>query len=211
MKQATKKSKNGKSLKNLHIDIPNERAKATGIIPVSTEEREKINQRANEKIIFSFKFIDLENELFNLGSMEKRKVPICSEWFITLIETLREISALTPNELKLEQRNHYDYHPHEWEKVSAKFNFDDEFLEQVEGVQFRISSSKGRVHGFMIGNRFYIVWLDPYHNMYPDDRFGGIKYYEKPKTCFEKLTDEILELKKENKELIEMLDKETSS
>ena len=211
MKQATKKSKKGKSLKSLQIDIPTGKAKATGINPVTEEERKKLQERANEKIIFSFKFIDLKNELFNLGTMEKRKVPICSEWFITLIETLKEISTLTPDELRTKQRNHYDYHPHDWDKVSAKFNFSDEFLEQVEGVQFRLSSSIGRVHGFMIGNRFYIVWLDPHHNMNPDDRFGGIKHYQKPQTCFEKLNEEVLKLKKENKELMEILDEATKS
>lgn len=211
MKSETKKDKVKKSLRNVQVEIPKEKPKASGITPVSQEERIEINKRTNEKIIFSFSFLDMEHELFNLGSMEKRKVPICSEWFVTLIQTLNEISKLTPNELKTSQRNHYDFHPHEWEKVSAKFNFNNEFLEQVDGVQFRLSLSKGRVHGFMIGNRFYIVWLDPYHNMNPDDRHGGLKYYEKPKTCFEKLTDEILSLKKENQELMKILDEKTST
>ncbi len=204
MTTTTKKSK--KSLKDIKIEIPKDsKAKATGLTPVSAEERQKINERNNEKIIFSFNFLDLNDELFNLGSMKGRSIPICSEWFITLLETLREISKLKPNEFR-SQRQHYDFHPHDWSKVSKKFNFSKEFLEQVDGVQFRLSSSKGRVHGFMIGNRFYVVWLDPHHNLNPDDRYGGIKYYQKPKDCFETLSEENIKLKNENALLLEMLE-----
>ena len=204
MTTTTKKSK--KSLKDIKIEIPKDsKAKATGLTPVSVEERQKINERNNEKIIFSFNFLDLNDELFNLGSMKGRSIPICSEWFITLLETLREISKLKPNEFR-SQRQHYDFHQHDWSKVSKKFNFSKEFLEQVDGVQFRLSSSKGRVHGFMIGNRFYVVWLDPHHNLNPDDRYGGIKYYQKPKDCFETLSEENIKLKNENALLLEMLE-----
>lgn len=209
MNSSTKKKNRKPNLNKIEIKIPQDE-KVKKVIPVSIEERNRLYERANEKIIFSFNFWDRDNELFNLGSMEKRKVAICAEWFITFIDTLKEISKLTPNELKQEYRNHYDYHHHDWNKVKAKFNFDDNFLSQIDGVQFRLSASKGRVHGFMIGNRFYIVWLDPYHNLNPDDRFGGIKYYEKPETCFEKINRENIKLKKENAELIKMLDEATS-
>ncbi len=192
------------------VEMPkNVKTKTSGIIPVSKDERESINERANEKVIFSFNFLDLEDELFNLGTMKKRSVPICSEWFMTLLETLKEISNLKPNELK-NQKQHYDYHSHDWNNVTKKFNFSNDFLEQVDGVQFRLSSSKGRVHGFMIGNRFYIVWLDPHHNLYPNERYGGTKYYEKPKTCFEKLSEENVRLTIENNDLMKLLDGITS-
>lgn len=210
MKSSTKKINVKKSLSQINIEIPNGKTKAKGIIPVSAEDRTRLSERANEKIIFSFNFLDLDNQLFNLGSMEKRKVPICSEWFITLIQTLKEISNLKPNELKNEQRNHYDFHRHDWENVTSKFKFSNEFLEQVDGVQFRLSSSKGRVHGFMIGNRFYIIWLDPHHNLNPDDKFGGTKYYQKPSNCVEKLNEVIIKLEKENRELMQLLDQKTS-
>ena len=33
--------------------------------------------------------------------------------------------------------------------------------------QFALSANEhGRVHGFLIQNRFYIVWLDPEHELY---------------------------------------------
>ncbi|QLY79171.1 hypothetical protein [Clostridium intestinale] len=187
-------------------DIPKESPK---LIPLSPEEIKNLQGRNNEKIIFSFNFLDIDHKLFNLGSMEKRKVGICSEWFVTLFDGLKEISNLTPNDLK-SSKQHYGYHRHDWDELPAKFNFDKEFLEQIDGVQFRISSSKGRVHGFMVGNTFYVVWLDPYHNLYPDERYGGTKYYEKPETCFEKISNELARLKKDYEDLHSLLDKETS-
>lgn len=177
--------------------------------PIENEVIQSMRNRASEKIIFSFRFFDREHELFNMGSMEKRSIPICSEWFITLLDTLKSVSNITVNELK-SQRQHYDYHEHDWNNLKTKYNFDDDFLEQVECVQFRLSASSGRVHGFVIGNTFYIVWLDPHHNLYPDERFGGTKYYLKPETCFEKIIQENVKLKKENYELMQLLEIKTS-
>lgn len=72
---------------------------------------------------------------------------------------------------------------HNWDKLDYKYNFDDAFLEQVECRQARISTSQGGIHGFIIGNRFYVVWLDPHHNLYPDERYGGLKIFTPPETC----------------------------
>lgn len=177
--------------------------------PIEKDVIASLRERANEKIIFSFRFLDKEHELFNMGSMEKRKIPVCSEWFITLLDTLKSVSNIAINELK-SQRQHYDYHEHDWEKLRVRYNFDNDFLEQVECVQIRLSASTGRVHGFVVGNTFYIVWLDPHHNLYPDERYGGEKYYSKPETCFEKLSKENVRLKLENEELMKLLDKQTS-
>ncbi|MFH1766833.1 MAG: hypothetical protein ABH826_01935 [Patescibacteria group bacterium] len=37
--------------------------------------------------------------------------------------------------------------------------------------QFQISSNAhGRVHGYFLKNVFYIVWLDPEHELYPSEK-----------------------------------------
>jgi len=37
-----------------------------------------------------------------------------------------------------------------------------------EAWQFAVSANQhGRVHGFLIYNLFYVVWLDPDHKLYP--------------------------------------------
>ncbi|MEG2291738.1 MAG: hypothetical protein RSA29_18595 [Clostridium sp.] len=185
-------------------------------IPISPKEIDIARQRAQEKLQFSFKFLNNDHEAFNLGSLEKRDKTICGEWFVSLLLSLKDVCDINRNQL-MAQRQHYDTHGFEWDKLDYKFDFNDNFLDQVECMQFRVSSSKGRVHGFIIGNTFYIVWLDPHHNLYPDERFGGRKFFQGGPSCYEKLQESLLdlhkenaELKKQNGELMNMIDELTS-
>lgn len=36
--------------------------------------------------------------------------------------------------------------------------------------QFEISKSLGRIHGYFVTSVFYVVWLDPKHELYPKPR-----------------------------------------
>lgn len=38
----------------------------------------------------------------------------------------------------------------------------------------------GRVIGILIDAVFYVVWLDPYHNLTNSEGYGGVKKYPKP-------------------------------
>ncbi len=178
--------------------------------PILEEEIVELRKRNKEKLLFSFKFFDREHEAFNLGNTG-------DSWFIALMDSLKEVSNLTRNDLVVVQRQHYQAHNHKWEDLDYCYSLADIFLEQVECLQFRLSTSGGRVHGFIIGNNFYIVWLDPHHNLYPDDRFGGRNFYTKPLTCYEKIVIELeyLKSKLEEKdkcilEMEELLDIKTS-
>lgn len=175
------------------VEIPSRQTRKK-ITPLNSSELEKIDEFKNEKLIFSFRFFSRNHDLFNLGDTE-------ASWFISLIDHLKEISDLTRNELVVERRNHYDCHPHDWDKTEVVYDFDKDFLNQVECTQFRLASSKGRVHGFIVGNHFYVVWLDRHHNLYPDDKFGGVKIFPAPMTCYEKLLEEHIELLQSKQEL----------
>ena len=50
---------------------------------------------------------------------------------------------------------------------------------------------EGRLAGF------YVIWFDPLHNMYPDDRFGGLRKVKSPSTCCKDRDEEIARLKQE--------------
>lgn len=184
-------------------------------LPISKDEIENARIRAKERLQFSFRFLNIDNDAFNLGSMEKRRTSICGEWFIELLKSFKSVSDINRDNL-ISQRQHYDAHRHDWNKLDYKFEFSEDFLEQVECIQYRISSSNGRVHGFIIGNTFYIVWLDPHHNLYPDDRYGGRKFYMTPLSCHDRLQEKMVELlkendklKKENEAVMEMLNEYT--
>lgn len=171
-------------------------------IVVTKAQEDKIKEFRDGHIIFSFEYLDRSNNKFNLGGT-------CVEWFVSLFDTLKDISQKTFYEFTL-SASHYDYHKHDWKKTSEKgFPFSSNSI-QYDGAQFRLSSSKGRVHGFFIGHVFYIVWIDPHHNLYPDERYGGIHYYERPKDCTEYLNERILKLESELRSYETILDKQTA-
>lgn len=177
--------------------------------PIDSDTIKILQQRSNEKITFSFRFLDLETEPFNLGG-------VCEKRYPELFQMLSNVSSYTRHDLTL-GRSTYRCHPHDWDKLDYKFNFDDDFLEQVDCRQIRIGKSKGGIHGFLVGSTFYIVWIDRHHNLYPDDRYGGLKILKPPQTCCS-FRDEELEnlhkcnedLLKENNDLMELLDNYTS-
>lgn len=139
-------------------------------IELTEKDIEKSLQRLNGAVRFSFHYLDIEHELFNCGNTG-------SGWFISFMQTVREVSQLTYQEF-VNQRNHYELHPNTISKIDVKINLPEFMLTQLDVLQqFRLSLSGGRVHGFFIGNTFYVLWLDPEHNLKPDDRHGGRKPY----------------------------------
>lgn len=175
-------------------------------------ELESVNQKHQVQVRFSFIYFDRKHELFTCG-----KAP--HGWFLVLFENLKEISKLTKNEFLYnpKYKNHYDPHQHNWSELDKRRHYPlpENMFEQIKDDcwQFRLSTSNGRVHGFMIENVFYIVWLDPHHNFYPNEKFGGEKYYDAPLTPYQtleieynNLQEEYKKLKEENEFLFQMLE-----
>lgn len=170
--------------------------KTKKIIPVDAETLKKIEINKNLPLVFSFKYFDREHELFNLGG-------ICNSWFASLFDILKDLSDTTEIQLHTTKKDRYYPHSISWDEVHAKFNFDDEWLEQHECLQIYVSKAMGRIQGFIVSNYFYIVWLDPYHNLYPihsGKSFGGEKRKEPLLSCNQILCSRILELEAEVKE-----------
>lgn len=175
---------------SIKITIPQpQKPQVSRSLPINKIEIDEIKKRSHEKLLFSFRFLDKDHDAFNLGETSPG-------WFITLLEVLREINDLNRAQLVGEYRERYRYHDLDFEgdELPFKFGFSDDFLEQVEPRQFSLCRSRGRVHGFAIGNRFYVVWLDPNHNLYPR---ANIRYCHCPKLPYEILEDKIKDLEKE--------------
>ncbi len=139
----------------------------------------KINKQEKEAIIlpfngvhakragfsFSFSCFDRTHKLFNLGD-----VP--SEWYIDLLDCLKSINNMTFEQAK---RSLHDLHPVDWSSSNTSV---PKGTEQCEYWQFRISKSKGRVIGCVVDETFYIVWLDPHHNLTDSEGYGTITYHK---------------------------------
>lgn len=115
---------------------------------------------------FSFSCFDRTHKFFNLGG-------VTVSWFIDLLDCLKSVSGKTIADLK---NSIHDFHPVNWSRTNVKCP-----SEQGEYWQFRINKSKGRVIGLLIENVFYVVWLDPHHNITNSEGYGGIKKFQTPK------------------------------
>jgi len=168
-----------------------ESSKTTLLKKIDISNKEDIKKRSKEKLRFSFKLFDRSHEAFNLGGVN-------SDWYLILLDTLQDLSTLTWTEVRNTRQAKYDPHPYTWKSCNYTFNFDPKSLEQFEAFQLRLDKSHGRIHGFLVGNIYYIYWLDPHHNMYDSVGYGGEKHFPTPPTTYEKLLEEKRTVEAEN-------------
>lgn len=115
-----------------------------------------------ERISFSFQFFrQIEN--FGLGNCNK-------DWYLLLVNSLSGLSQMTCKELS-NQKKVLHYHKIDWTQKHIPIQ-----PEQLDWIpknfrnnlwQLHITTSNGRIIGFIYNNIFYIVLLDPEHNMQP--------------------------------------------
>ncbi len=148
-----------------------------------------------ETLDFSFKYFDRNHELFNLGDHLTRPIAVQSDWFLDLLDTLKEASNLKITDFKQK----YDMHPLQEDGSNIK---DKDKLEQFEYWSFDVTK-QSRVIGFKINNRFYIQWLDVHHNHYNSAGYGKATYYCKPFSIIDQVHNECEQLKLENSKLKE--------
>lgn len=140
----------------------------------------------NNGIVFSFEILE-RTEYFNLEGT-------CNSWPSEMFERFKEISKLTVSQLSSRQYKTYRFHQHENAKCPSPL---PDGVELKDIYQIRFGTSKGGVHGILRENCFYVLWFDPLHNMYPDDKYGGLRKIQPPKTCCIEREEEILKLKDE--------------
>jgi hypothetical protein len=79
------------------------------------------------------------------------------------------ISSLKASELFSNRSSSLRAHPIDWSKTTEKYGFThlNSQLKQIPAYQFQISSNEhGRIHGFILGNVFFVIWFDPEHKLY---------------------------------------------
>lgn len=147
---------------------------------------------------FSFACFDRTHELFNLGDKTKEGV-VSGKWFLDFLDCLKSVSNKNIVELK---SSLHDLHPILWNKTNTKAPANSE---QCEYWQFRINKSKGRIIGFFIDGVFYIVWLDPHHNLTNSEGYGGVNRYKAGLSLYETQEQCIIQLKEQIRYLQEEL------
>lgn len=117
---------------------------------------------ATETLKFSFRHLDSHAEKFLVSN--------CNAAFLQqLVHTIRELSSWTIEQF-CDQNNHEHRHVIWFPGTSEPEGFpnlDKEQLSYHESWQFQLSREHDwRVHGILIDDTFYVVWLDPNHALY---------------------------------------------
>lgn len=166
---------------------------------ISKEEKQLIPSvsLARNKECISFSFEALETtEYFNLDAT-------CSNWSSELFDMLKIVSAAKKSELLSGRYRNYRVHNHENATPPSKL---PDGVTLKECYQIRISKSKGGIHGIFYENIFYVIWLDPLHNMYPDEHYGGLKKIKPPNTCCRDREKTIVDLQEQINQLKDELE-----
>lgn len=139
-------------------------AKPAGKIPRPSPLDKKPDFR---HIRFSFKYLDLvTNDKFGLHQLQEETVE-------KLLNRMKAISAMTLREFRTCDKDRaYRIHDIKWERTTEENGFTclNEQLRDEEAWQFMLGLKKGRVHGLLIEETFFVVWLDPRHLLFLSDR-----------------------------------------
>ena len=163
----------------------------------SINQIKPINNHSNveaQKILFSFEILD-RNEYFNLDGT-------CANWASELIDTFKKLSKITLKDINSGKYSsesstfgiHNLANAHPPCPLPANISLED-------CREIRVSVNKGRIHGKFVENVFYILWLDPQHNLYPSRARGGIKKIIPPSNCCKDRDDLLDKYAQENESL----------
>lgn len=158
-------------------------------VSTSQIKRQTLNTTSSS-ITFSFEALEW-TEYFNLDGT-------CGNWSRELFDMMKSVSGMSKKELISGNISKYRVHSHD--KASPPSKLPDG-VALKDCYQIRISKSKGGIHGVFNDDTFYVIWLDPLHNMYPDDRYGGLRKIRSGSSCCKDREEQLIALTEENKKL----------
>ena len=119
-------------------------------------------------IHFRFDHFDAEHSFFEDSVFTP-------DWAKKLLKRLKTFQQCTIHQFQKDRSFKQSQYVHEikWDAANlGSFGIYKGEEYDLDAWQFGLSKAKGRIHGFFIGDFFYIVWLDPEHRLFE---------YKKPK------------------------------
>ena len=114
------------------------------------------------RVVMSFRHLDLSRDKFSVSGADL-------SYFPKLFERFKAVCDHPFQEFCGRENPSLRNHGINWAKTTEPKGFSHLGV-QLSGCppfQFSVSSNKhGRVHGFILNEIFYAVWLDPDHNLY---------------------------------------------
>ncbi|WP_281636135.1 hypothetical protein [Flavobacterium marginilacus] len=157
--------------------MPENEIIATSIHRTSQPVATKLDK--NKKWAFSFQFFN-QVKFFGLDTSD-------AKWFVSLLERLKDLSQKERSAIFSDKntKSFYRYHKIDWASKNIPIKKSEinwiskEYIDNDDDFpfhQFQISKANGRVVGFWNEDHtiFYIVLLDPLHNIQPAQKYHYI-------------------------------------
>jgi hypothetical protein len=94
-------------------------------------------------------------------------------YYPSLLDRIKNISDIKLSEFRANKHKSLRCHTHKWDTTSEPEGYShlNAQLQDCEPWQFCLSANEhGRVHGILIDEVFYIVWIDVEHKLYPEKK-----------------------------------------
>ena len=120
----------------------------------------KTSQQPDNLLKFSFRHFSFSEKFF---------CPDTAQYLKIFLERLREVSSWTIDDFRTKKTKSLRNHTHDWENTTEPNGYThlSQQLQECEPWQFCLTANAyGRVHGLLIDEVFYIVWLDVNHALY---------------------------------------------
>ncbi|WP_431258195.1 hypothetical protein ACQ86G_27215 [Roseateles chitinivorans] len=97
------------------------------------------------------------------------KVADAESYLSRLLSRLQGLSSMRPDEFRRNRNRALRIHPVDWSETTEQRGFSHlpSGMQNYGAWQFQLTANEhGRVHGILVEDVFYIVWLDPEHRLY---------------------------------------------
>lgn len=131
-------------------------------VPKTKGDRIHPTQPKPGEVSLNFKRLTRKGKKFDYSKCE-------SQYFLKLLERFKNVSSMSKLEVISTRSRSLRSHPIDFSdpKVSENTFGLSEDLDDCAWQLFVISQGKhGRVYGYFLGDVFYVVWLDPEHELY---------------------------------------------
>jgi hypothetical protein len=117
---------------------------------------------AEQRMTFSFR------RFTSTQKFTHQKCKDSTAYLNQLLERMKAVSGMETGPFRASGGSALRSHQIKFEETSERNGFGFAIPEGCSPWQFSLSSNEyGRVHGYIIRNVFYVVWLDPEHALYP--------------------------------------------
>jgi hypothetical protein len=117
----------------------------------------------DDLVRFSFKYLDLHTN-------QKFSVDHCVDGYVLrFLERLKSVCGIPLQQFRSNRSPAIRSHPIDFADTTepSGFKLANRQLQQAQPWQFEITANQhGRVHGILLDDTFFVIWIDPGHKLY---------------------------------------------